>query len=145
MSRSRLEKEVDRFYGRWCPHVFTFCRLYLGNRDLAEIATEEAFSRFLRQTPELDGDRLSPVLVRCAWEAVQSRCALRPTASAEVDELVDALPLLPCEERSVFIMRSVLNLRSDEVAVATRQTPEQVNQLLVRSLLRIRKLWLKRG
>ena len=145
MSRNRLEPEVDEFYGRWSRQIFTYCRLFLGNRDQAEIATEEAFTRFLSQSPDLSGNRLSLALVRCAWEAAGSHCVSSSPGPAEVEELTDARPLLPCEQRSVFILRSVLGLRAEAVAVATLRTPQQVNQIWVQSLLRIRKLWLKRG
>ena len=145
MAKILSEQVGQEFYARWGPSVFTYCRLYLGNRDQAEIATEEAFLRFLSQSPDLGGDRLSLALVRCACEAAGRRCVPPFSGSVEVEELTDALPLLPCEERSVFILRSVLGLRAEVVAVAMLRTPQQVNQIWIESLLRIRKLWLKRG
>jgi hypothetical protein len=133
------EDAIGCFYKRWSSTIYTYCRLVLGSDWLAQSATEHAFVEFLRDTTELDQEKLPRRLLRNAFRTCQNRCAL-VTRGRGGNRLEDALLLLSCEERSVFVMRSVLDLTTDEVSAATGLSRIEVGELWVQALLRVRKL-----
>lgn len=145
MAQAWNANEVQEFYERWSASVFTFCRCFLGEQDKAEAATQETFMRFLRESPDLPLERLPLGLLRRALESVKGESSLYAPAVPQTEELEDIVALLSQEERAVFILRGVLDLSAAEVALATGTTSDQVNQLWMRALMSLRKLWLNKG
>ena len=145
MSNPRTDEEVRVFYERWNSSVFTYCRLFLGDEDRAESATEQAFVEYIRRGFPARTDRIPLLLLRCAVDAARTVCVNVHQHLRVGEELEDVLRLVSCEARSVFILRSILDLDAASVAVATRLTTEQVHNLGMQALLQIRQCWLKKG
>lgn len=133
------EDAIRGFYKRWSSTIYTYCRLVLGSDWLAQSATEHAFVEFLRDTTGLDQEKFPRRLLRSAFRTCQNRCAL-VTGGRGGNRLEDALPLLSCEERSVFVMRSVLDFTTDEVSAATGLSRTEVGELWIQALLRVRNI-----
>lgn len=142
MSDITSESEAQGVYERWGPSILTYCRLFLGDQEAAEAATQGSFVAFLRTSPQPSGAGIPLALLRAALMATKNRCSLRGPRCPVSDELEDVLPLLSCEERAVFILRGVLELQAGEVAAVTGTTSEAVNRLWFHSLLHLRQLWL---
>ena len=136
----RGKKEIREFYERWGASVLAFCRLFLGDEAQAQEATAQTFLVYLRGDSALREDRLPLPLLRCAVDAVRDKCS--PPASQEQNgqNLKSTILLLPCEQRAVFILHTVLHLDEASVAVATGFSVETVRKLSFRSLMRIREL-----
>lgn len=145
MSNPKTDEELRVFYERWNSSVFTYCRLFLGDHDRAESATEQAFIEYIRRGFAVKTDRIPFLLLRCAVDATRSICLRVQPRGPGGEELEDVLRLVACEARSVFILRSVLDLDAACVAVATGLTTEQVHKLGMQALLQIRQCWLKKG
>lgn len=141
MIESHVEEEVRRFYDRWSPTVFTYCRLYLGDEELAQIATEESFVEFLRQSAPVSDDHFPIPLLRSALVSSQRRCAMR-SKRTDRDGLRDVLPCVPCEERSVFILRSALDLNMADVTRICKLDSEHAERLWLQAMLSVRRLLL---
>lgn len=99
---------IQKFYRRWSPKVFGFCRLLLGEGSAAEAVTAGAFRAYVERDLDLDVIRVPEELLALAWD-LSKQCAdghEKPTANG--GPLSDAILLLPLEERAVFVLRSVL-------------------------------------
>ncbi len=140
MPQVRSKREVQDFRDRWSAQIFAFCRVFLGNQERAQESTVEAFLVYLRQGLAPDETRLPNLLLQCAVEAVRDKCSCRDPRTARAENLESAILSLPCDQRIVFILRSVLRMDSVSVTVATGLAREQVRELWVSSLLRIREL-----
>ena len=129
-------ENVRAFYDRWSKTVFLFCQLFVGDKDRAENATEAAFLKYYRAGPALDLDVVPVPLLRQALQAV--RPASGPNGIA-VQDLRTAIPCLPFEERSVFILRSVLDFDFGKIAEVTAGREEQVKRAWVQGLVHLRE------
>jgi DNA-directed RNA polymerase specialized sigma24 family protein len=140
------EYEAQDFYKRWSTTVFTFARLFLGEEEVAEEATQQAFVTFLsEQNPDLDLNRIPLRLLRKALDAARGNSSVSRPSFPDTDEMEDMVKLLPTEERAVFILRSVLDLEFPQVSVVTALPMDRVQQLWSESLLHVRDLWLKKA
>jgi DNA-directed RNA polymerase specialized sigma24 family protein len=135
---------VREFYSRWSSTVFTLCRLFLGEEDAAEEATQQGFVNFFSEEEGLDLDRIPLRLLRRALLAARANSSTARPGFPDTDEMEDMVKLLPQDERAVFILRSVLNLDFSQVTVVTGLSTEQVHRLWSESLLHVRDFWLKK-
>ena len=131
---------VQVFYELWKVSVFTFCRLFLGDEDAAGESASRAFLSYIRKGNPLDSGELPPQLVGEAIAAVKDRCATAPKANGGCRTLAEAILVLPCEQRAVFILRSVLGCGVELISVVIRMPVEQVRKVYLAALLRLREL-----
>ena len=127
---------VRAFYDRWSRTVFRFCQLFVGDRDQAEKATEVAFLNYYRAGPALDLEVVPIPLLRQALHAV------RPASGSNgisVQDLRTAILCLPFEERSVFILRSVLDFDFGKIAEVTACKEEQAKRTWVQGLVHLKE------
>jgi hypothetical protein len=133
------ESNVERiraFYDRWSRTIFRFCQLFVGDEDCAEKATEIAFLTYYRAEPVLDLEVMPIALLRQALAATRSHCDSKETS---VQDLRTAILCLPFEERSVFILRSVLDFDFGKIAEVTTCKEEQVKRIWVQGLVHLRQ------
>ena len=133
-------REVEAFYKRWGPDVFTFCRLFLGDERRAETVCGKAFLDFCRESGQLltTGEIPWP-LVGLAYQAMQP-CRPAPSASKQERTLEKCILRLDCRERAVFIMRNVLRMTWPNVASASSSSMEEVRESWLRGMLNVRDL-----
>ncbi|MFP4055770.1 MAG: RNA polymerase sigma factor [Candidatus Brocadiia bacterium] len=145
---------VSRFLA---PAVGVACQL-LGDRALAEDATQEAFLRVVRGRERYDAARpfsswfyailrnvCTDFLRRRARRASALREVARqaPTAQSPRDEALDAWDLLsrlPEEARAVLVLRVVQGLAFRDVAAALGISEEAAKKRGQRALRKLRKL-----
>lgn len=127
---------IRAFYDRWSTTVFRFCELLLGDRDRSEKATEVAFLTFYRAGPDLDLQVMPSALLRHALEATRTGVD-RPDGPAQ--DLRSAILHLPFEERSVFILRSVLDFDFGNIAAVTGCGEAQVKRIWFQALMQLRQ------
>jgi hypothetical protein len=132
------------FYSRWSSTVFTLCRLFLGEEDAAEEATQQGFVNFFGEEDELHLDRIPLRLLRKALQAARGNSTTARPGFPDTDEMEDMVKLLPQNERAVFILHSVLDLDFSQVTIVTGLSTEQVHRLWSESLLHVRDFWLKK-
>ena len=141
--RISTEEEVRGFYERWKSPVFTYCLLYLGDESLAEDATEEAFVRFFEQSSTKfwsDGSQMPLRLLQATLIASQKRCSIRNKTVRLGNSMQDVIPFLPCEERMVFVLHSVLDVPYSVIAAATGFDQITATGYWSQAMLRIREL-----
>lgn len=136
----RSRREVREFYERWKVSVFTFCRLFLGDEQRAQDVTLRAFLAYFREGHPLELTQLPDSLLRCVLESAKHQCTPSRVHRADGKLLQSALLSLPCEQRAVFILRSILGVPHGSVAVAAGFSPEHVHELWVQGLMRLRNL-----
>ena len=129
-------ESVRAFYDRWSRTVFRFCQLFVGDKDRAEKATEVAFLNYFRAGPVLDLEVVPIPLLRQALQAVRSACGRN---GIPVQDLRTAILCLPFEERSVFILRSVLDFDFEKIAEVTSCQEEQAKRIWVQGLIQLRQ------
>ena len=136
MSKQRHEIELQQFYRLWAPHVMSFCRLYMGDSEMAEKAVAQTFLKYFRSELPLHCDRVPTALMSIAVE--ESDCA-GDGGGADVDSGFEwAVLALPPQERAVFILHGMLGLQLPRVAAVTRLSFAAASQLWVRALLQLR-------
>jgi hypothetical protein len=138
------EVEVREFYSRWSSTVFTLSRLFLGEQEAAEEATQQGFVNYLGEVDRLEFERVPLRLLRKTLEAARGNSSAVRQAFPDTDEMEDMIKLLPQDERAVFILRSVLDLGFSDVTVVTGLSSEQVHRFWSESLLHVRDFWLKK-
>ena len=129
-------ENVRAFYDRWSRTVLRFCQLFVGDKDQAEKATELTFLNYYRAGPVLDLEVVPTLLLRQALQAVRSACG---SNGIPVQDLKTAILCLPFEERTVFILRSVLDFDFGRVAEVTACKEEQVKRTWVQGLDHLRE------
>ena len=129
-------ESIRAFYDRWSTTVFRFCELLLGDRDRSEKATEVAFLTFYRAGPDLDLQVLPSALLRHALQATRS-VVDRP--DGPVQDLRSAILHLPLEERSIFILRSVLDFDFGSIATVTGCGEAHVKRIWFQALMQLRE------
>lgn len=137
------EQDFHEFYQRWNTSVYSFCRMFLGADDTAELATQEAFVQYVREHEPLTTDRLPRRLIR---NAVAESIRLNPQEPRfpDTDELEDLLPLLAPSDRAIFILRSTLELSAAETGAILQLPVERVNEGWMKASLYLRDVWLKK-
>ncbi len=132
--------DIRAYHEQWRILAFTFCDCFLGDRQKATTAAQDAFAAFLAESSELHN---SPAPLRLLQYAIGSALDQAPQedAFAAKNELERTLPELPAAERVVFILLGILELSPFEVATVGRTTSDEVHRLWNNSLLRLRRLW----
>src|SRR5581483_2652620 len=134
------EREVEAFYKRWGPDVFVFCRLFLGDEAEGETLAAQAFLAFYREGGSLPTTgEVPPRLVGSALQATQP-CQLERSPEPQGGALEKCILWLDCKQRAVFIMRNVLGMTWTGVATAMNLSAEEVRQLWLKGMLRLREL-----
>lgn len=142
-------QDFHEFYGRWSPSVLTYCRLFLGDKELAEQATSDTFftyfselgSRF-KGIKELPLDRLPLSLLRTTMKETRRHWTTLNRTAPGGNGLGETVSQLPSSQRSVFILRGPLLLDVEETAALTGFATNDVQALWVRALLRVKEIWL---
>ena len=137
------EQDFHEFYQRWNTSVYSFCRMFLGAEEPAELATQEAFVQYVREHEPLSTDKLPRKLMR---NAVSESIRLEPNEPRfpETDELEDLLPLLAPTDRAIFILRSTLDVSVNDTAAILQLPVERVNDGWMKASLYLRDVWLKK-
>jgi len=138
MSYVRTEKEARAIFNQWKGPVYTFSRLFLGDEERADNVTLIAFLAYFRRDAAEESDRLPTPLLRTLLSAIKEQCPSPLSATTEPKGMVQALLALPCEERAVFILRTVLKLDVETVTEATGLSRERVRALWMRSMMNLR-------
>ena len=129
---------------RWRTLAFTFCDCFLGDKEKAATAAQDAFSAFLLDSRETS-NRGTPLMLLQYAMGVALDQSSQETALAGSNELERTIPRLPPAERAIFILRGVLDLSPFEAAVIGRTTSDEVHRLWTDSLLHLRDLWLNKN
>jgi DNA-directed RNA polymerase specialized sigma24 family protein len=137
------EQDFHEFYQRWNRTIYGFCRMYLGEDEPAELATQEAFVQYVREQDPLVVTKLPRKLMRNAIEESIKLDRTEPRFP-DTDELEDILPLLPASDRAIFILRSTLDLSAVETAGILQIPIEAVNESWMKTSLYLRDVWLKK-
>jgi RNA polymerase sigma-70 factor (ECF subfamily) len=158
---SSRDSEFARVYDEHLRHVYGFLAYRLRDRDLAEDLTQATFERALRAWPRFDPRKAS----ERTWLLTIARNLMidhyrreHPEPAAEVDEsllpstagpeesltawpeLHEALQHLGEREREVIALRFGADLTGPEIAGLTELSLANVQQILSRSLKRLRAL-----
>src|SRR4051794_29516885 len=139
------EVEVREFYRRWSTTVFTLARLFLGDQEAAEEATQQGFVNYMGEVNQLELQRIPLRLLRKTLQYARANSYAMRQAFPDTDEMEDMIKLLPQDERAVFILRSVLDLDFSQITVVTGLSPEQVHRMWSESILHVRDFWLKKA
>ena len=129
-------ESIRAFYDRWSSTIFQFCQLFIGDEGRAEKATEVAFLTYYRAGPVLDLEVVPTALLGKALEAVRSQ---GDGSEVAAQDLRSAIRCLPLEERSVFILRSVLDFDLGRIAEVTACQEDRVKRIWARSLIHLRQ------
>ncbi len=137
------EQDFHEFYTRWNRSIYGFCRMFLGDDEPAELATQEAFVQYVREQEPLVVSKLPRKLMRNAiMESI--KLDRKEPRFPETEELEDILPLLPPSDRAVFILRSTLDVSAIDAAGILQLPIEQVNESWMKASLYLRDIWLKK-
>ena len=145
MSVSACVQEIESFCNRWKHPVFGFCHIFLGSEGAAEESTSLAFVDYFREHDRaFDMDALPPALLEAAFCAVRKRChAVRKTSGCK-ETLEEAVLVLPCNQRAVFILRTVLGLDAEVASKIMGLSSGEIVTTWMAALLRLRTLLPKR-
>jgi DNA-directed RNA polymerase specialized sigma24 family protein len=136
------DNDIRACHARWRTLAFTFCDCFLGDKQKAATAAQDAFEAFLLDSRETGNNRVPLMLLRYAVSVALDQGS-QETAPLATDELERTIPRLPPAERAVFILRGILDLSTFEVAIIGRTTSDEVHRLWTDSLLHLHDLWLK--
>lgn len=134
--------EAEEFCNRWKKDVFVFCRMLLGDGAVAEAVACEALVAFYQER----GLRMSPlreVLPRLLHFAMHATEAYRNgafQASPSTSRLEKAMQRLPPMERAVVIMRKLLHMDWEAVALGTDLSRAEAHKLWVRAIVQLNEL-----
>jgi hypothetical protein len=136
------DNDIRASHERWRTLAFTFCDCFLGDKQKAATAAQDAFAAFLLDSRETGHNRVPLKLLRYAVGVALDQSPQETTLPA-TDELEQTIPRLPPMERAVFILRGILDLTPFEVAVIGGTTSDEVHRLWTDSLLHLHDLWVK--
>jgi RNA polymerase sigma-70 factor (ECF subfamily) len=163
---SGADSEFARVYDEHVRHVYGFLTYRLRDRDLAEDLTQATFERALRAWPRFDPRKASErtwLLTIARNLMIDHHRRARPGPAGEIDEallpsaagpeesltawpeLHDALQHLGEREREVIALRFGADLTGPEIAELTGLSLANVQQIMSRSLKRLRSLLEKAG
>jgi len=136
------DNDLRACHERWRTLAFTFCDCFLGDKEKAATAAQDAFAAFLLDSRGTVHDRVPLMLLQYAMGVALDQRS-EEAALPATDELERTIPRLPPAERAVFILRGILDLSPFEVAVIGRTTSDEVHRLWTASLLHLHDLWVK--
>ena len=121
--------------------MFAFCRMFLGDGAAAEELTCEVLMAFCRQQSSRLGDR--ELLPRTLGFALRAAHKYRTGSSRplhSVSQLEVAMQDLPDLERAVVIMRNLLRMDWESVALASDLSQAQAHEVWVRGFFQLNEL-----
>jgi len=136
------DNDIGACHERWRTLAFTFCDCFLGDKQKAATAAQDAFAAFLLDSRETGRHRVPLNLLRYAVGVAVDQSSPERALLA-TDELERTIPRLPPAERVVFILRGILDLSPFEAAVIGGTTSDEVHRLWTDSLLHLHDLWVK--
>ena len=137
---------LEEFCSRWSKPLFAFGRMFLGDGTAAEELTCDVLLAFYRQR----GSRLSDreLLPRTLGLALLATHKYRPGSSrplANASRLETAIQGLPRLERAVVIMRDLLHMDWESMALASDLSQVQAHEVWVRGYLSTQRTAAKRS
>jgi len=135
----------EEFCARWKNPVFAFCRMFLGDGTTAEELTCEVLLAFCRQRSwRLDDRELLPRALGFALRAANKYRTESSRPMHSGSQLEVALRDLPHLERAVVIMRNLLRMDWESIALASDLSQAQAHQIWKRGFIQLTEL-LQRG
>ena len=134
------ENDVRACHETWRALAFTFCDCFLGDKEKAASAAQDAFAAFLLDSHDTDQGRVPLMLLQYALGVALEQSS-QVTTLYPTDDLEAMILRLHPAERAVFILRGILDLSAFEVAVIGRTTSEEVHRLWTDSLLHLYNHW----
>ena len=134
--------EPEEFCNRWKKEIFAFCRMLLGDGAAAETVTCEVLvrsclERGLRMSPPREVlPRLLNRAMRAAKGCRNGRFQSLPSAS----RLEKGLQQLPPTERAVVIMRNLMHLDWEALALSTDLSRTEAHKVWVRAIVQLNEL-----
>ena len=137
--------ELEDVCNRWKKEVFAFCRMLLGDGAAAEEVTCATFIAFYREGGLRMNDReIPPRLLGLALRASEKYRNESSQSLQTASRLEIAIQRLPRPERAVVIMRNLLRMDWESVALASGLTQAQAHEVWVRGFFQLNEL-LQRG
>ncbi|MFH1050264.1 MAG: sigma-70 family RNA polymerase sigma factor [bacterium] len=152
------EKAFTELYNRYSPHIYAYCRRFLGNKEAAEDVFQETFLNFHQGSKKLSsmtnakGYILSIARNLCYNYFRTEKLAISSDDystiinddRSENDELLDlikrAIELMPEEYRELFILREYDGMSYTEIADITKSNVNTVKVKLFRAKQKLRKI-----
>lgn len=134
--------DAEEFCNRWKRDVFVFCRMLLGDGAAAEVVACEALVAFYQER----GRRMGPsheVLPRLLKLAIRSMETYQNgdfQASPSASRLEQAIQRLPPMERAVVIMRNLMRLDWEALALSTDLSRSEAHKVWVRAIVQLNEL-----
>lgn len=134
------ERELEKLTDRWKKDVFAFCKTFLGEGAAAEEVACEAFGALYRERglPRGDSDVLARLLSLALRTMERRNGASQPVEPAS--RLEKAIQRLPRLERAVVIMRNLLHMEWQSIAVGTELSGNQAHKAWVRGICQLNDL-----
>lgn len=148
-----VETDVELLFRRHWPRAYRAALMIVQDHAAAEDVAQEAFVAAIRRLDRFDrrrpfGPWLGAIVANRAIDCVRARGARREIAEPEPDpgirsssslvryseEVLTALSVLPVEQRTVVVMRYVLEYTPGEIARALKLPRGTVNSRLRRGL-----------
>jgi len=112
---------------RWKADVFAFCFAFLGDRTAAEETACDALLAYCReQGPSRHDQATQARLMRLALLAAQEASSQGPECGSRLEA---AIQRLPRSERAVVVMRNLLRMEWEYVALATGLSTTQAQKI----------------
>ncbi len=134
--------EAEEFCHRWKNDVFVFCRMLLGDGAAAETVTCEVLVTFYQER----GQRMSPPhevlprLLKLAMRAMERYRNGDFQASPSASRLEQAIQRLPPMERAVVIMRNLMRLDWEALALSNDLSRTEAHKVWVRAIAQLNEL-----
>jgi RNA polymerase sigma-70 factor (ECF subfamily) len=147
------ESDLELLFRRHWPRAYRAAFMIVQDHAAAEDVAQEAFVAAMRRLDRFDRRRpfapwLGAIVVNRAIDSIRARSARRETAEPELerparsvsppgrysDEVLEALSALSPEQRTVVVMRYVLEYTPGEIARALALPRGTVNSRLRRGL-----------
>ena len=126
---------------RWKKDVFAFCRLLVGDGATAEEVACEVLVTFCRgREVGVSNREIPPRLVGLAFRATEKYGNGSSQLLQVASRLESAIQRLPRPERAAVIMRHLLRMDWESVALATDLSRTQAHQVWARGIVQLNKL-----
>ena len=138
---AELTLQSTEVFREWAPMVLRFCRLFLGNWDLAEEATKRAFAHFLRERGATPQGTPVPLLT-CAFRESRSLSTRVPNLPHPLEAAILRLDEMV---RGVFILHTALSIQMPWVASIVGIPHDEATHAFAKALIDIRDFLLPTG
>jgi DNA-directed RNA polymerase specialized sigma24 family protein len=134
--------EAEEFCNRWKRDVFTFCRMFLGDGAAAEAVTCDVLLAFYheRGLPMRPAHEILPRLLKLAMRAMERYRNGDFQAFPSASRLEQAMQCLPPMERVVVIMRNLMRLDWEALALSTDLSQTEAHKIWVRAIVQLNEL-----